>query len=59
VLVIAGRVKDAAEDVDPAQLMSSLMADGMSRREAAREVARRTGRPSRELYRASVDPGED
>ena len=65
VLVVAGasaRVEANAETSDA--LFAELVAAGKSRREAAKEVARRTGLPAREVYarglaRTKVAPGKD
>ena len=59
VLVVAGHVEARVEDgVDAAALMNRLMGEGQSRREAAKEAARRLGKPARELYRASLPEDE-
>ncbi len=65
VLVVAGapaRAEGQAETTDA--LFADLVASGKSRRGAAKEIARRTGRPAREIYarslaRAKIAPGED
>lgn len=50
VLVVAGAVEPAGSDEDPVALYRALAADGRPRREAVKEVARRVGRPAREVY---------
>jgi len=65
VLVVAGAVASVehrAEDSD--DLFAELVASGKSRREAAKEIARRTGLPAREIYarslaRAEIAAGKD
>lgn len=49
----------APEPVDPRQRMAEAIARGMTRREAAREISRETGIPSRDLYRLALDPATD
>lgn len=59
VLVVGGRPDVPAEQgADPAELMNRLMGEGQSRREAAKEAARRLGLPARDLYRVSLG-GDD
>ena len=51
VLVISGAGERPAEAVDIHRLFAGLTAGGMTRREAVKEVARRSGRPARAVYR--------
>jgi 16S rRNA (cytidine1402-2'-O)-methyltransferase len=60
VLVVSGadadaRPRDTGES--PEALYSRLAADGLSRREAVKEVARRLGLPAREVYRRVLPGG--
>jgi 16S rRNA (cytidine1402-2'-O)-methyltransferase len=60
VLVVAGAGEVAPEvEAAPGDLVRQLMGEGLTRREAAREAARRLGRPARDVYRESVGDGED
>ncbi len=64
VLVVAGASDAAPPDTDPLELYRRLAAEGLTRREAVKEVARRCGRPSRDVYRLvqvseARDAGED
>lgn len=58
VLVVAGAPEGEPEaaDQDPRVLFERLVAQGLTRRAAVKEVARLTGRPAREVY-ALVLPG--
>lgn len=58
VLVVAGAPEGEPEaaDEDPRVLFERLVAQGLTRRAAVKEVARLTGRPAREVY-ALVLPG--
>jgi 16S rRNA (cytidine1402-2'-O)-methyltransferase len=63
-LVVAGREPDALEDVGDDEITRQaevLLAEGRSARDAADELAERTGRPRREVYRLvlDVDRGQD
>jgi 16S rRNA (cytidine1402-2'-O)-methyltransferase len=59
-LVVAGCGQGPHEPVDVHRLYSELTAAGMTRREAVKEAARRSGRPAREVYRELLaDPPED
>jgi 16S rRNA (cytidine1402-2'-O)-methyltransferase len=64
VLVVAGAPDRPLEtDADPVALYRALAAEGRTRREAVKEVARRTGLPAREVYRVVQEsepapPGE-
>jgi hypothetical protein len=44
--------------VDERALFAELVAGGMTRRQAVKEVARRAGRPAREVYRELLDAEE-
>ena len=50
VLVVAGAEPRSRSDEDPVSLYERLVAEGMTRREAVKEAARRLGRPAREIY---------
>jgi 16S rRNA (cytidine1402-2'-O)-methyltransferase len=50
VLVVAGAPPPSASDEDPVALYERLVAEGLTRREAVKEAARRVGRPAREVY---------
>jgi 16S rRNA (cytidine1402-2'-O)-methyltransferase len=50
VLVVAGAPPRSASDEDPVALYERLVAEGLTRREAVKEAARRVGRPAREVY---------
>lgn len=51
VLVIAGATEGAQPGPEPAPvLFERLTSEGKTRREAVKEIARRTGRPAREVY---------
>jgi 16S rRNA (cytidine1402-2'-O)-methyltransferase len=61
-LVVAGRTGPAVVPEGPAELAALVAADeaaGLSRKEAIRAVARRTGLPKREVYDAVHRPGEE
>lgn len=62
-LVVAGQAADAAqpaaEAVSPAQLVARLVdSDGLSKKEAIREAARRLQLGKRDVYRAVLEAGE-
>jgi 16S rRNA (cytidine1402-2'-O)-methyltransferase len=50
VLVVAGAPEAQPASEDPAALYRRLAAQGLTRREAVKEAARRLGRPAREVY---------
>jgi 16S rRNA (cytidine1402-2'-O)-methyltransferase len=50
VLVVAGAPEAAPASEDPVALYRRLAAEGLTRREAVKEAARRLGRPAREVY---------
>jgi 16S rRNA (cytidine1402-2'-O)-methyltransferase len=54
VLVVAGAAEPVPADEDALGLYSRLVAEGRTRREAVKEVARRLGRPAREVYRDAL-----
>jgi 16S rRNA (cytidine1402-2'-O)-methyltransferase len=58
VLVVAGATSAPASVDDVEGLFATLVADGRSRRDAVKEIARRTGLPARDVYRR-VLPSED
>jgi 16S rRNA (cytidine1402-2'-O)-methyltransferase len=51
VLVVEGAPEPTAAEGDAETLYAALAADGMTRREAVKETARRLGLPAREVYR--------
>jgi 16S rRNA (cytidine1402-2'-O)-methyltransferase len=51
VLVVAGAPKRAAAEGEPEELYARLAAQGLTRRAAVKETARRLGLPAREVYR--------
>lgn len=56
VLVVAGAANKVAEaEGDPVELLRQLKARGLAPRAAAREAARLTGRPARDLYRLLLE----
>jgi 16S rRNA (cytidine1402-2'-O)-methyltransferase len=62
VLVVAGAGDEQAPGAplpDLRELFAALTADGMTRRQAVKEAARRLGRPAREVYRELLDDGGD
>ena len=50
VLVVAGSPEPAPTSEDPVALYRRLAAEGLTRREAVKQAARRLGRPAREVY---------
>ena len=50
VLVVAGAPEPAPTSEDPVALYRRLAAEGLTRREAVKQAARRLGRPAREVY---------
>ena len=61
VLVVAGAPEKASASDDPVALYRRLAAEGRTRREAVKEVARRLGRPAREVYAIvqAAEPGAE
>jgi 16S rRNA (cytidine1402-2'-O)-methyltransferase len=61
VLVVAGAPEGVVASEDPVALYRLLAAEGRTRREAVKEVARRVGRPAREVYALvqGVESGRD
>jgi 16S rRNA (cytidine1402-2'-O)-methyltransferase len=57
VLVVAGAPPRSASDEDPLALYERLVAEGLTRREAVKEAARRVGRPAREVYGLTLGQG--
>ncbi|MEA2499110.1 MAG: rRNA (cytidine1402-2-O)-methyltransferase [Actinomycetota bacterium] len=60
VLVVGGAVRGAREPVDPSELARrarALMDEGVERREAMAQVARKSGVPKREVFDALVEKG--
>lgn len=60
VLVVAGAVDDAPAQVEPDagdlhELYARFTAEGLTRRQAVKEVARRLGLPAREVYQRLLD----
>jgi 16S rRNA (cytidine1402-2'-O)-methyltransferase len=59
VFVVAGAAEASpGQPVDLHRLYEELTAAGMTRREAVKEAARRTGRPAREVYRELLEDDE-
>jgi len=61
VLVVEGAAEQTAPDGDAETIFAALTAEGLTRREAVKETARRVGLPSREVYRRvlATVPGEE
>jgi 16S rRNA (cytidine1402-2'-O)-methyltransferase len=55
VLVIAGAPEAPTESATPQELFDRLTAEGLTRRDAVKETARRLGLPAREVYRLALD----
>jgi 16S rRNA (cytidine1402-2'-O)-methyltransferase len=51
VLVVEGAAEPTAADGDAETIFAALTAEGLTRREAVKETARRVGLPAREVYR--------
>jgi 16S rRNA (cytidine1402-2'-O)-methyltransferase len=51
VLVVAGAPQEAAPTESPEALFARLTAEGLTRRDAVKEVARRLGLPARDVYK--------
>ena len=51
VLVVSGAAEAPAAEADPEAVYARLAAEGLTRREAVKETARRLGLPAREVYR--------
>lgn len=51
VLVVEGAAEPTVPDGDPETVYAALAAEGLTRREAVKETARRLGLPAREVYR--------
>ena len=58
VMVVEGAREPTASDGDAEAVYASLAAEGLTRREAVKETARRLGLPAREVYRR-VLAGQD
>jgi 16S rRNA (cytidine1402-2'-O)-methyltransferase len=56
VLVVAGAPEAAVEDVTAEDLFARLTAEGLTRRDAVKEVARRLGLPARDVYKRVLEP---
>lgn len=54
VIVVEGAAEKKTEAEDPEQVMRELLAKGMSKTEAAKETAKRTGIPKSEAYKIAV-----
>jgi 16S rRNA (cytidine1402-2'-O)-methyltransferase len=59
VLVVAGAPQEAAGTESPEALFDRLTAEGLTRRDAVKEVARRLELPAREVYRRVLPPGDE
>jgi len=55
VLVVVGATTSVASGGSPEALFAGLTAEGLTRREAVKEVARRLGLPAREVYRRVLE----
>jgi 16S rRNA (cytidine1402-2'-O)-methyltransferase len=55
VLVVAGAPEAREETAPPEELFARLTAEGLTRRDAVKETARRLGLPAREVYRRVLD----
>ncbi|HET9316503.1 MAG TPA: 16S rRNA (cytidine(1402)-2'-O)-methyltransferase, partial [Vicinamibacteria bacterium] len=55
VLVVAGAPEAARETAPPEELFARLTAEGLTRRDAVKETARRLGLPAREVYRLVLE----
>lgn len=55
VLVVAGAPETRQETARPEELFARLTAEGLTRRDAVKETARRLGLPARDVYRLVLD----
>jgi 16S rRNA (cytidine1402-2'-O)-methyltransferase len=55
VLVVAGATGAPTQAVSPGELFARLTAEGMTRRDAVKETARRLGLPARDVYKLVLD----
>jgi 16S rRNA (cytidine1402-2'-O)-methyltransferase len=55
VLVVSGTSETQAETASPEELFARLTAEGLTRRDAVKETARRLGLPAREVYRMVLE----
>jgi 16S rRNA (cytidine1402-2'-O)-methyltransferase len=58
VLVVEGAAEPTAPDADAETVYAALAAQGLTRREAVKETARRLGLPAREVYKRVLDPSD-
>jgi 16S rRNA (cytidine1402-2'-O)-methyltransferase len=56
VLVVAGAPEATAETESPEALFARLTAEGLTRRDAVKEIARRLDLPAREVYKRVLEP---
>jgi 16S rRNA (cytidine1402-2'-O)-methyltransferase len=56
VLVVAGAPEAAAATESPEELFARLTAEGLTRRDAVKEIARRLDLPARDVYKRVLDP---
>jgi 16S rRNA (cytidine1402-2'-O)-methyltransferase len=56
VLVVAGAPEAAADTESPEELFARLTAEGLTRRDAVKEIARRLDLPAREVYKRVLEP---
>jgi len=56
VLVVAGAPEEAAPTESPEALFARLTAEGLTRRDAVKEIARRLDLPARDVYRLTLEP---
>jgi 16S rRNA (cytidine1402-2'-O)-methyltransferase len=59
VLVVAGAPAAAVSGESPEALFDRLTAEGLTRRDAVKETARRLDLPAREVYRRTLHPGDE
>jgi 16S rRNA (cytidine1402-2'-O)-methyltransferase len=59
VLVVGGAPAEAASGESPEELFDRLTAEGLTRRDAVKETARRLDLPTRDVYRRTLRTGEE
>ena len=55
VLVVSGAPETRTETASPEELFARLTAEGLTRRDAVKETARRLGLPARDVYRLVLE----
>ena len=58
VLVVEGAAEEAPPEADVETVYAALAAEGLTRREAVKETARRLGLPAREVYKKVLDTSD-